>query len=166
MVTRSIPEEDVRGEKQSFCIVAYLGAENVDEVELSFVVGKCRISPMKQQTILKQELQAALYSVRLRHLITEDYDIKIQTVTHWTNFMTVLQWLHSAHKRQQVFVANSVVEILDQSTVDERRHVKGTMNPADIGTRGVTVSQLLQSEWLNGPAWLKQNPGSRPEQMS
>ena len=39
------------------------------------------------------------------------------------------------------------------------------MNPADIGTRGVTVSQLLESEWLNGPAWLKQNPGSWPEQV-
>ena len=56
-------------------------------------------------------------------------------------------------------------EILDQSTVDEWRHVKGTMNPTDIGTRGVTVSQLLEREWLNGPAWLKQNPGSWPEQV-
>ena len=149
---------------ESMCIVAYLRAEDDDGVELSFVIGKCRIAPMKQQTIPKLELQAALYSVRLRQLISADHDIQIQTVTHWTDSMTVLQWLHSAHKRQQVFVANRVGEILDQSTVDEWRHVKGTMNPADIGTRGVTVSQLLESEWLNGPAWLRQNPGSWPKQ--
>ena len=149
---------------ESMCIVAYLRAEDDEGVELSFVIGKCRIAPMKQQTIPKLELQAALYSVRLRELITENHDIQIQTVTHWTDSMTVLQWLHSAHKKQQVFVANRVGEILDQSTVDEWQHVKGTMNPADIGTRGVTVSQLLESEWLNGPAWLKQRPGSWPEQ--
>ena len=147
------------------CIVAYLRVEDEDGVELSFVIGKCRIAQMKQQTIPKLELQAALYSVRLRQLITEEHDIQIQTVAHWTESMTVLQRLHSAHKRQQVFVANRVGEILDQSTVDEWRHVKWTMNPADIGTRGVNVSQLLKKEWLNGPAWLKQNPGSWPEQV-
>ena len=54
--------------------------------------------------------------------------------------MTVLQWLHSAHKIQQVFVANRVGETLDQSTVDEWRHVKIKMNPTDMGTREVTVS--------------------------
>ena len=128
------------------CKVAYLRAEDDDGVELSFVIGKCRIAPMKQQTIPKLELQAALYSVRLRQLISADHDIQFQTVTHWTDSITVLQWLHSAHKRPQVFVANRVGEIWDQSTVDEWRHVKGTMKPADIGTREVTVSQLLESE--------------------
>ena len=116
------------------CKVAYLRAEDDDGVEVSFVIGKCRIDLMKQQTILKLELQAALYLVRLRQLITEDHNIQIQTVTHWTEFMTVLQWLHSAHKKQQVFVAKRVGKALDQSTVDEWRHVKCTMNPADIGT--------------------------------
>ena len=151
---------------ESMCIVAYLRAEDDEGVELSFVIGKCRIAPTKQQTIPKLELQAALYSVRLRELITENHDIQVQTVTHWTDSMTVLQWLHSALKKQQVFVANRDGEILDQSTVDEWQHVKGTMNPAGIGTRGVTVSQLLGSEWVNGPAWLKQRPGSWPEQTT
>ena len=150
---------------ESMCIVPYLRAEDEDGLELSFVFGKCGIAPMKQQTIPKLELQAALYSVRLRQLITEEHNIQIQTVTHWTDSMTLLQWLHSAHKRQQVFVAKRVGEILDQPTVDEWRQVKGTINPADIGSRGVNVSQLLESERLNGPTWFKQNPGSWPEQV-
>ena len=77
--------------------------------------------------------------------------------------MTVLQWLHCP-KKQQVFVANKVGERLDQSLVDECRQVKGTMNAADIGTRGVTSSHLLESEWLNRPPWLKRNAESWPEQ--
>ena len=136
-------------------------------MELSFVIEKCRIAPIKQQTIPKLELQAALYSVRLRQLITEDHDIQIQTVTHWTDSMTALQWLPSAHKSQQVFVANRVGKKLDQSTVHEWRHVKGTMDPADIGTRGVNVSQLLKSEWVKGPVWLQKDPSTwlEPEKL-
>ena len=146
-------------------IVAYVRAEDEVGVELSFVIGKCRVAPIKQQTIPKLTLQAALYSVRLRQLITEGHDIQIHTVTHWTDSMTVLQWLHSTLEKQQVFVANRVGEILDQSAVDEWRHMKGIMNPADIGTRGVILSQLLESEWLKGSFWHKQNPGSWPEQV-
>ena len=55
---------------ESMCIVAYLRVEDVDGVELSFVIMKCKIAPMKQQTTPKLELQAALYSVRLRQMIT------------------------------------------------------------------------------------------------
>ena len=35
---------------------------------------------------------------------------------------------------------------------------------ADIGTRGVIVSQLLENKKLKGPVWLEQNLGSCPEQ--
>ena len=74
---------------ESLCIIAYVRAEDEDGVKLSFVIGKCRVAPMKQQTIPKLELQAALYSVRLRQLITEDHDIQIHKVTRWTDSMTV-----------------------------------------------------------------------------
>ena len=39
---------------------------------------------------------------------------------------------------------------------------RGTLNPADIGTRGMTVFQLLKSEWLTGPAWLHEPPDTWP----
>ena len=98
------------------CIVACLRAEDGDGVKLS--LGSAELPPMKQQTIPKLELQSALYSERLKQLITENHDIQVPTVTHWTDSTTVFQWLHSAHKRQQVFVANRVWEILDRSTVN------------------------------------------------
>ena len=58
-------------------------------------------------------------------------------------------------------MANRIGEILDASTVDQWRHVKGTLNPAHIGTRGVTVSQLLETEWLTGPPWLQEPPDTK-----
>ena len=99
--------------RESMCIVAYLRAQDHDELELSFVTGRCRIAAMKQQTILKLELQARLYSVRMRQLIKEDHDIQIQTVTQRTDSNALLQWLHSSHQAQQGFVTNRVGAILD-----------------------------------------------------
>ena len=138
---------------ESMCIVADMRALTSNGTEVSFVMGKCRTAPMKQNTIPKLELKAALYSVRLRQLIEKEHDIKMDSVTHWMDSMTVLRWFHAAHKKQQVFVANRVGEKLNHSTVDEWRHVKGSMNPADIGTQGFTLEKLRESEWLNRPAW-------------
>ena len=39
------------------------------------------------------------------------------------------------------------------------------MNPADIGNRGVTFEQLRESEWLNGLAWLQDEPENWSEQQ-
>ena len=41
-------------------IRAYLRAENEDGLELSFVIGKCRNAPMKQQTIPQLESSTLL----------------------------------------------------------------------------------------------------------
>ena len=125
---------------ESICIVAYFRAETHNGVEVSFVIGNCRIPPMKQQTIPKLELQAVLYSVRLRQLIVEEHDIRIASVTHWTDSMTVLQWLHAAHKKQQVFVANRVGEIMDQSTVETREKYRKSSRYWNKRSHGVAVT--------------------------
>ena len=96
-------------------------------VQLCFVVGRCPIAPMKQQTFAKLELQAALYTARLRQPIIEGHDICLVLVYHWTDSLTVLRWTNAAHRKQQVFLANRIGKVLDCSSVDEWRHVKGTM---------------------------------------
>ena len=39
--------------------------------------------------------------------------------------------------------------------MDQWRHVKAVENPADIGTRGMSIGGLKESVWLNGLAWLQ-----------
>ena len=42
-------------------------------------------------------------------------------------------------------------------------HVAGLVNPADIGSRGVSPSQLLNNNlWWVGPNWLIQGKGNWP----
>ena len=151
---------------EAMCIVAYLRGELEDGIEVSFVLGKCRIAPIKQLSIPRLELQAALYSVRLRKLIIQEHDLPINGVTHWTDSVTVLQWLNSANKKQNVFVANRAAEILENSSIDEWKHIRGELNPSDIGTRGITIEKLSESEWLTGPSWLKDQPEDWPLSLS
>ena len=138
--------------EEAMCIVAYLQDETA--LKLTYVIGNCRVAPIRHTTIPKLELQAAVYGVRLKRQILREHDVKIDKVYHWTDLSTVLHWLQSAHKKQQVFVANRAAEILESSSMDKWRHVKGIENPVDIGTRGMSIESLTGSVWLNGPVWL------------
>ena len=141
--------------EEAMCIVAYLQDEAM--LKLTYVRGKCRGAPIRHMTIPKLELQAAIYGDRLRKQILNEYEVKIVKIFHWTNSSTVLQWLKGAHKKQQVFVANRTAEILENSPMDQWRHVKGVENPAHIGNRGMSIEGIRESVWLKGQAWLQKD---------
>ena len=130
--------------------MAYL-CSKPKEYSADFVTGKCRVAPMRHLSIPRLELQAAVLAVRLKEEIVKEHESKIHSCNFWTDSTTVLQWIHSSHRKQQVFVANRVAEILDKTKVSQWNHVSGINNPADIETRAINVH-----EWLHGPAWLKQ----------
>ena len=147
--------------EEAMCIVAYL--QDKTTLRLTYVIGKCRVAPIRHMTIPKLELQAAVYGIRLRKQILNEHDVKIDKLYHWTGLSIVLQWLQAAHKKQQVFVANRAAEILEKSSMDHWRHVKGVENPADIGTRGMSIEGLKESVRLSGPAWLQADEEKWPK---
>ena len=139
-----------------FCAVGFLRARccQSSSTELSFVVGKARVAPMKAMTIPKLELQAALLAARLRRKILDALTIEVPQSFMWTDSTTVLQWLASVD-RQPVFVANRVAEILESTTIDQWFHVPTADNPADVGTRGIAADALAESSWVKGPGFLR-----------
>ena len=102
--------------EEAMCIVAYLQDEAT--LKLTYVIGKCHVAPIRNMTIPKLELRTTVYGVRLGKQILNEHDVKIDKIFHWTDSSTVLQWLQAAHKKQQVFVANRTVEILEKSSMD------------------------------------------------
>ena len=144
-------------------MVAFLRKQD-NNGEVTFAIGKCRVAPIRNMTVAKLEMQAAVFGVRLLELIFEEHDIEVDRIVHRTDTTTVQQWLHAnKNKQPPVFVANKVAEILESSTINQWRHVGGKLNPADIGTRGMTVEDLKESEWLSGPAWLTKTEDACPK---
>ena len=45
--------------------------------------------------------------------------------------------------------------VFDTTTTKTWRHVNEEMNPADLGTRGLTIAQTLKITWLDGLTWIK-----------
>ena len=153
--------------EDTMCAVACLRSKPKDySADLAFVVEMCRNVPMRHNSMPRLELQAAVMAVRLKEQILKEHESKIQNCYFWTDSTTVLQWIHSSHRKQQVFVANRVIAILDTTDVSQWHHVSGINNPAHIETKVINVDQLKRSEWLTEPSWLKQPNNEWPEQMN
>ena len=129
--------------EDAMCIVANL--RDKATLKLTYVIGKFFVASIRHKTIPQLELQAAVYGVRLRRPILREHDARIDKIFHWTDSSTVLMCLQSAHKKQQMFVANRAAEILENSSMDQWKHVKGNENPADIGKRGMSIEGLKES---------------------
>ena len=153
--------------EDTMCAVAYLRSQPKEySADLAFVIGKYRAAPMRHLSTPRLELQAPAMAVRLKEQIVKEHEMKINSCSFWSDSTTVLQWIHSFHRKQQVFVANRVVEIIDTTDVSQWKHVSGINNPADIGSRAINIEELKGSEWLTGPAWLKRPQNEWPEQVN
>ena len=121
---------------------------------------------MRHLSIPRLELQAAVMAVRLKEQIVKEHEMKIQCCSFCSESTIVLQWIHISHRKQQVFVANRVAEILDTTDVSKWRHVSVINNPTDIGTRAINIEELRRNEWPIGPAWLKRPESEWPVQVN
>ena len=149
------------------CAVAYLRSQPKEySADLAFVIGKCRVAPMRHLSIPRLELHAAFMAVRLKEQIVKEHEMRINSCSFWSDSTTVLQWIHSFHRKQKLFVANRVAEILKTTDVPKWKHVSVINNPADIGTRAINIEELKRSEWLSGPACLKRSESEWPEQVN
>ena len=134
--------------------------------DLAFVIGESTVTPMRHLSIPRLELQAAVMAVRLKEQIVKEHEMKINSCSFCSDSTTVLQWIHSSHRKQQVFVANRLADILDTTDVSQWKHVSGINNPADIGNRAINIEELKRSEWLTGQAWLKRPESEWPEKVN
>ena len=118
---------------------------------------------MKQLTIVRLELQTAVLATRLAETIQRELTYKFDDVVLWTDSQVVLQFVTNESRKFQTFVANRVSEIRDSTSPSQWRHIPGSQNPADIGSRGRSASQLKEPAlcW-NGPAFLRQDQNSWP----
>ena len=63
----------------------------------SFLLGKCKVAPLKQIIVPKLELEAAVLGTRLRTLIQTEMTLKFEKVYLWTDSRVVLDWISSTN---------------------------------------------------------------------
>ena len=74
---------------------------------------------------------------------------------YYTDSKVVLGYIANESRRFYVYVANRVQIIRSLSTPEQWRYVESEHNPADLATRGLTPSKIMETSWLTGPDFLR-----------
>lgn len=144
----------------AYAAVIFLRCVDEEKVSLHLLAAKSRVAPLKQLTIPRLELLAALIGVRLAASIKAGLQVDFDC-HFWTDSSTVLSWI-GRNEEWGTFVYNRIAEIRLTTSVEMWHHVPGTMNPADLPSRGCSAKQLKESRWWEGPKWLYGDPDTWP----
>jgi hypothetical protein len=113
-------------------------------------------------TLPRLELLGALLASQLVEFVRKALDLDRECCYCWTDSMVVLNWIRGDSFKWKPFIANRVSQIQEITVPSHWSHCKGVENPADLVTRGVTASDLLNSEmWLGGPGFLVESVSSK-----
>lgn len=81
-------------------------ADKMGNVHVAFILGKSRVTPLKQMTIPRLELAAATFAVNVDRMLQKDLHMELNASTLWTDSTTVLKYIHNQTKRFRSYVAN------------------------------------------------------------
>ena len=143
---------------QAYGACAYLRAQSQrGQWNLSLAFARARVAPLKQITLPRLELLAALLCARLAVFVQKELRIADQASVHcWTDSTVTLAWIKSNPDRWKVFVKNRVSDIHSSVPPQSWYHCSGQDNPSDLLTRGLSAQELTCSEfWLRGPLFLR-----------
>ncbi|XP_033758237.1 uncharacterized protein LOC117340586 [Pecten maximus] len=135
-------------------MVFYLRLVDVTgKIHCSFLFGKARVAPLKAVTIPRMELTAASSLVKLVRMVTEQLNYNIDRFFFWTDSTSVLRYIANKNLRFHTFVANRIALIHEATSEDDWYYINTKENPADVASRGTSISKLPDS-WTRGPMFL------------
>ena len=137
------------------------------EIHCTLMMAKSRFRPLKQISIPRLELSAALVSTCLNYMIRKELTITLDDSVFWTDSTAVLRYIRNEDKRFHTFVANRIAKIRDATVPSQWEYVDTNKNPADHLSRGMSAKPFLKNkQWLMGPEFLWQTEENWPKQLS
>lgn len=136
--------------------VLYIRTFHVDTtVTTHLVASKVRPAPIQKTSTPRLELCGAVILAQLLRATAQDLHIQPESIYAWCDSSAVIGWIQQSPARLGTYVANRVSKLAALVPPTQWRYVASAMNPADLLSRGVLPSALLQSElWWQGPPWL------------
>lgn len=153
--------------QSAYGAISYLRSEDINgRFNVSFLLGRSRLAPVKTTTIPRLELSAAVLAVKQDCILRKELDLPIQSSWFWSDSMAVLRYIFSENRRFSTFVANRVSIIHEGSDVNQWYYVDTKNNPADDASRGLSATELSSdsARWLKGPEFLHMRRDSWPKQ--
>ncbi|XP_055632856.1 uncharacterized protein LOC129773285 [Toxorhynchites rutilus septentrionalis] len=152
------------GEKAYGC-VAYFRAVVNEKIVCALVMSRTKVAPLKQLSIPRLELQAAVLGARLAGTVQENHSFKAQKTFLWTDSQTVLSWIRSDQRRYTQFVGFRIGEILSRTKLADWRWTPTKLNEADKLTKWRRAAELDSgSSWFKGPSFLYKDEAEWPQQ--
>ena len=144
--------------EKAYGAVSYIKSTTASSVNVSFVLAKSRLAPLKGNlTIPKLELQAAVVATRLKNSILERLEVHQNNIYFWSDSMTTLKYIKNENRRFPPFVMHRVNEIRLNSSKESWKFVPGDYNPADHCTRYTRLDEIKElPNWLKSPPFLCQ----------
>ncbi len=142
--------------KLGYGTVSYIRMTNEQgNIHVSFMIGKARVAPLKQMTIPRLELAAAVVSVKMDKMLRSELQLPLNDSLFWTDSQAVLKYIANDKARFYTYVANRVSFIRDNTSAQQWRYVTSKNNPADDASSGVSVPMFLENKrWICGPEFL------------
>jgi hypothetical protein len=149
---------------KAYAAAAYYVAQTEDHVHSTLIMSKTKVAPLAKTTIPRLELLGAVEATKIARTITSTINIPPEDVHFWTDNQCVLAWIRTRTKSLKTYVANRIELIQERTLKDNWRYVPTDLNPADIASRGETITELARSDlWKSGPDFILRPMDAWPE---
>lgn len=136
------------------CVCLRSNAGN-DTYNTKLLRAKGKVAPIKQLTLPRLELCAALLGAKLAQKVRSALNIVFTRCIFWSDSTITYYWIQGSLEKWRTFVSNQVSMIQCLTDSSEWRHIRSQDNSADCISRVVSASEIGSRDlWWHGPPWL------------
>ena len=138
---------------------AYFRVIENNKPKVSFVIGKIRLAPLKENrlSIPKLELQAAVTATIIKTKLLEENNFDEERIYFWSDSKTVLKYIYNKKKHFPVYVMHRLDETRSNSNITDWNYIPTHHNVSDACTPLIDFIDLKhKNDYLDGPRFLQE----------